>query len=636
MCGIAGILTNRSDLDLHAIACKMRTCLRHRGPDDEGIEELPLAGGYRLCLIHTRLSILDLSSAGHQPMCDPESGSWIVYNGEIYNHQQIRRGMQDVAFRSTSDTETLLKAWARHGSKTLDSLRGMFALALYDGSRKELWLARDRLGIKPLYVAQVEPGTIVFASEVRTILASGFVARRLDPDAIQSYLAFGAVAAPWTMVEGIDSLMPAEALRIDLASPGGALETQRSRYWRVPFESNSAKISYREAVEQLRPVLTEALSLHMLSDVPVGIFLSGGIDSSSLVAALSHAGHKLHTFSVLFGEQEFDESIYARRIAAKFGTDHTELHLEPSHILSGLEDAVSSYDQPSIDGINTFFISQAVRQAGVKVAMSGLGGDELFAGYTSFRLASLLDRPLYRQLAAAARPVLSQVAPGTMRATKLGAILAAKGSRLETYAVFRQVMMSGRRDDLMADASYDGLTPMAESLSRELREAVSQLDAVNAYSLMELSLYMANMLLRDADQMSMAHSIEVRVPLLDHVLVEAVARLPGSLKLSGLHPASKKRLLIDALPVRLPQQVLNRRKMGFVFPWEHWLRRELRTAVACVFADFGALEAVGVLPQAAEELWNDYLAHRPGIRYTDILCLVNLMTWVRQHNLSLN
>src|SRR5438105_13765753 len=296
MCGIAGILTNRADIDLPALLVRMRSALDHRGPDDQGWTEQVLPQGYRLGLAQALLAIIDISQAGHQPMVDPLSDSVINYNGEIYNHQAIRKQLPAAAFHSTSDTETLLKGWVELGEGVLLPLRGMFAFALYDGRRQQFWLVRDRLGIKPLYLSEVEPGTWLFASEVRALLASGLVDRRLNAAALESYLAFGAVPAPWTLIDNVVSLRPAEWWRFDLANGRRGLRPTRLCYWRPPFAPAGAAVPrHEEVVERLRPVLTEAVGLRMLADVPVGVFLSGGIDSSAVVAALASAGHVLRT-----------------------------------------------------------------------------------------------------------------------------------------------------------------------------------------------------------------------------------------------------------------------------------------------------------------------------------------------------
>jgi asparagine synthase (glutamine-hydrolysing) len=633
MCGIAGILTTRPDWDMGSALGQMLRALRHRGPDDEGSGQVTLPGGFRLGLAHTRLSILDLSPAGHQPMADPDSGSWITFNGEVYNHQELRPALSNRHYFSTSDTETILKGWVERGERVLGDLRGMFAFALLDGRRRQLWLVRDRVGIKPLYASRVAPDTWVFASEVRAVLASGMVARRLRAEAVESYLAFGAIAAPWTLIEGVESLLPGECWRFDLDQPGQLPGPVRSRYWLPPFAASPPAVSREEAVERLRPVLEKAAALRMVSDVPVGVFLSGGIDSGAAVALLAHQGYPLHTFSVVFGERPFDESAHSRLVADHFGTKHTELLLRPDDVLAELDRALDSYDQPSIDGLNTYFISQATRRAGVKVALSGLGGDELFAGYSYFRTQERLERPLTRRLAHGLHRALRWWAPGASRTTKLGAVLRAGHDRLARYLVCRMVLGRERRAALLAGPRYRGeLLP--EVVHAQLDGAGRDLGPVNAQSLFELSLYLANMLLRDTDQMSMAHALEVREPLLDHVLVETAAALPGSLKTAPGLRSRLKGLLVDALPAPLPAGLLNRPKMGFVFPWERWLRRELRPRLGELFADAAALQASGLEPAAVRRLWNDYLADRPGIRYSDVFCMANLANWARLHRLQ--
>jgi asparagine synthase (glutamine-hydrolysing) len=524
----------------------------------------------------------------------------------------------------------------------------MFAFALYDGRRRQFWLVRDRLGIKPLYVCQADADTWVFASELRALLASGLVSRRLHAAAVNSYLAFGAVPAPWTLLENVQSLMPGQCWRFDLNAPTGKCVPQRIRYWRPRFAARTAVEPTREeALERLRPVLLEAAALRMVSDVPVGVFLSGGIDSSSVVAALASQGHALRTFSVVFGERAYDESEHSRQVARQFGTKHTELFMHPARVVDEFDEAVGAYDQPSIDGLNTYFISQATREAGVKVALSGVGGDELFAGYSYFRLSERLERLWPRLAARLLHRVLHRMAPRSVRTTKLGAILADRGSRLARYAVYRQVMAPELRRELLAGDTDErrrlkpgrqnedaGQVPLPPDVFAELEAASASLDAVNAHSLLELSLYLANTLIRDMDQMSMAHALELREPLLDHVLVETVAGLPGRLKLAPGRRSRTKGLLVDVLPVALPERILRRPKRGFVFPWEGWLRAELKPQVAALFGEQRTLRAAGLSPCAVGKLWNDFLASEPGVRYADILAVVHLLYWVRQQRLA--
>lgn len=635
MCGIAGILTSKTEMDLGPSLVRMRDALAHRGPDDHGVAEVAIPGGFRLGLAQTRLAILDVSAAGHQPMCDPASQSWIAYNGEAYNHRELRAGLRDVAFQSQTDTETILKAWVARGERTLDSLGGMFAFGLLDQPRRQFWLVRDRLGIKPLYVARVDSHTWAFASEVRALVASRLVPRVIDGWALSSFLALGAVPAPWSLINGIRSLLPGERWCFELKDSSQPLVPERRRYWKPSFPNCTAVAPTREAVlPELRQRLLEATKQQMLSDVPVGVFLSGGVDSTAVVAALAHQGERLRTFSVGFHEQQYDESPHARAIARHFGTEHAELILEPHSVLRDFEQALSAYDQPSIDGLNTYFISREVRQAGVTVALSGLGGDELFAGYPYFRQLQQLDRPLIRWGARLVHQCLRRLARGQVRTTKLGNALAARRNRLAGWLACREVSLPQQRQELLGQSSSLGTNLLPSEVRQYLEAETANLDAVNAQSICEMSLYMADMLLRDTDQMSMAHALEVRVPLLDHRFVVAVATLPGSLKTMSGADSPVKQLLIDALPERLPPGLLNRPKRGFVLPWERWLRQELRSFVADSLLDNAAVVDAGLSPQGVSAVWERFLARRPGVRSSDILGLLSYVSWVRRHGLS--
>lgn len=637
MCGIAGILTTDSALELRPLLRTMLRTLRHRGPDDEGCQELCLAGGTRIGLAHTRLSILDVSAAGRQPMGDPHSGSWITYNGEVYNHRSIRRQFLRGPFHSNTDTETILKAWAAQGDGILASFRGMFAFGLYDGRRQRFWLVRDRLGIKPLYACQLETGTWLFASEVRALLATGLLSRRLHSQAVRSYLAYGAVPAPWTLLDSVESLMPGECWSFDLSTSNARLAPERRPYWAPPFAPRETPaVDRTEAIERIRPVLREAVSLQMLSDVPVGVFLSGGIDSSGIVAVLAHQGFKVHTISMVFGEQQFDESQHSREIARRFGTCHTELLLHPNRVLNDFEEALDAYDQPSIDGQHTYFLSQATREAGIKVALSGLGGDELFAGYSSFHYLNRLEGRLSRLAALLLYPAMRWARPDSPRAWRLGLILNGDGSRMRKLLACHQVFSPERLDSIFPLAQDAASASLPPEVYARLAGRAGELDPTNAHSLLELSLYMGNVLLRDTDQMSMAHALEVRVPLLDHILVEAVAQIPGAMKLSANSRAGTKSMLVDALPTSLPTCVTRRPKMGFVLPWEGWLRNELRDYTSAVLERTPILQAVGLNRTLVHRTWQDFLAHRGGVRASMMLSLINLLHWVGKHGLTIN
>ncbi|HEY0386199.1 MAG TPA: asparagine synthase (glutamine-hydrolyzing), partial [Pyrinomonadaceae bacterium] len=392
MCGIAGILayqerTGVSDREsakakLSAPLARMVESLLHRGPDDNGAEVFQ-AASVSVALGHLRLSILDLSAAGHQPMRDAHTGNWITFNGEIYNFREIRERLDSDPnnWRSESDTEVILRAYERWGRDCLLHLRGMFAFALWDEQRQELFIARDRLGIKPLYYFN-GGGHFLFSSEVRALLASQLVPRKLDAIALWEYLGYQSVPAPRTLIENVRALRPGCWMTVDAAG-----EVNEKSYWdlldNASHEAQAATIG--ESRRRVRELLEESIALHLVSDVPVGAFLSGGIDSSAIVALVREAGQQPRTFSVVFDERAYDENVYARQIASRFQTEHTEVHLTDEALLKQLPSALAAMDQPTGDGINSYVVSRAVRSTGIKVALSGLGGDEFFAGYPSFK-----------------------------------------------------------------------------------------------------------------------------------------------------------------------------------------------------------------------------------------------------------
>src|SRR5271166_4310982 len=393
MCGIFGIVSCGGVVSPDLLEKAARS-LAHRGPDDSGtvIVDCSAAAPCQLGFAHTRLSIIDLSPLGHQPMQDPVTGNWIVYNGEIYNFRELRKELEaaGVEFKSQSDTEVILSAYRVWGESCLTRLGGMFAFALWDAQRKRLLLARDPMGIKPLYYHQSEQ-TFIFASEVRTLLQTGLVPRKADPVGVLSYLAFGSVYEPWTIVEGVKAVPAGHVLTLE----NGSVSTRE--YWNPlpsssPAESTSSSGNGITTADRLPVILRDAVLSHLVSDVPVGVFLSGGIDSSALVAVLSKNGVRANTFSLVFQEEEFDEGQYSREIARRFGTEHHEIPISLQDTLAALPEAICAMDQPTIDGINTYLVSAKTRAAGVKVALTGLGADEMFAGYSNFRRVPKMER----------------------------------------------------------------------------------------------------------------------------------------------------------------------------------------------------------------------------------------------------
>jgi asparagine synthase (glutamine-hydrolysing) len=556
--------------------------LRHRGPDDSGMKIIdlgPEAG--EVGLAHTRLSIIDLSPLGHQPMQDPETGNWLVYNGEIYNFRELRSelGTKGVAFRSQSDTEVILAAYRVWGEGCLDRLRGMFAFGLWDDARGQLLLARDPMGIKPLYYSRTDK-RFVFSSEVRTILRSGLVPPKLDPKGVLSYLAFGSVSEPWTIVEGVSAVPPGQVMTVKNGNVSAReywnplkprISSEQARY----FEGNGA-------VSSLLATLRDAVLQHLVSDVPVGVFLSGGIDSSSLVAILSQNGVRPNTFSLVFREKEFDESGYSRVTARRFNSEHHEISISQSHAVEGLPSALHAMDQPTIDGINTYLVSAHARGSGVKVALTGLGADEMFAGYSNFRRVPRMERltSVSGRLPKMARRTIAKtvavMAGKSNRGRKLAVLAENDESSAHPYFVARTLFGASEREILFASGNYEEAErELAFLLNASVTESAC-LDPVNRVSYLESRCYLKNTLLRDSDGMSMAHGLELRVPFLDRALVETCFRIPGANKLRGKTPKS---LLLRSLGVELPAEIVQRPKRGFTLPFERWLRGEMRPEV---------------------------------------------------------
>jgi asparagine synthase (glutamine-hydrolysing) len=613
MCGILGAVGSPDEVREECLLTGL-TALAHRGPDDCGWHVISQGGTqpFSIFLGNRRLAILDLSPAGHQPMHDRETGSWIIYNGEIYNFREIRSELEsyDISFKSQSDTEVILKAYCKWGAGCLDHFRGMFAFAIWDARTRELFLARDRFGEKPLYYFHRD-GLFLFASEVRSLLQTGLVARQLDDVGLMEYLRYGSVSDPATLVRGVRSLPPAHCL---LLKDGKA--TLR-KYW----DLNSAERELAaprpvrhidgETVAELRTLLEDAILLRTVSDVPVGIFLSGGIDSSSLVALLSRRHPNLSTFSVVFKELDYSEAQYSRSISTRFGTDHHEIVISSHAVMTSLPNIIGAMDQPTVDGVNTYIISRETRRMGYKVALSGLGADEIFAGYETFKTVPRMERfawgastvnPAVRHmLASVIRMVISRRSP---RAEKLAVLIEGDTSIPHPYALARTLFMPRqlRRLSLATDGIdvHTAKAPLADIL-----KWAERFDPINRNSYLELRHYMPNTLLRDSDFMSMAHGLELRVPFIDHKLVESLFRIPGASKLERGLP---KCLLIEAVQGLLPQQVVHRPKRGFTFPFEIWLKKEMRQDMEDVLLDTSANLSAGIDRKFVATVWTDFLA----------------------------
>jgi asparagine synthase (glutamine-hydrolysing) len=554
----------------------MTASQRHRGPDDHGVHAVHERDPGAV-LGHRRLAVIDLSPGGHQPMIDPGTGAWLVLNGEIYNYRELRAELRDHGHRfvSETDAEVLLKAHAMWGDACVGRLRGMFAFAIWqparNGQSPYLLLARDHLGVKPLYYATVPHG-LLFASELRAILASGLIARRCDPAGLRSYLGYGSVQEPLTLVRGIHSLPPAHTL----AWREGTLAI--TRYWRLPSPDLGASRARSALVRTVRDALAEAARLQLVADVPLGAFLSGGTDSTAVTALAQEAsGHRLTTVSLAFDEREFDEGDHARLVAQRLGTKHHAYRLTAQDVAREWRDALAAFDQPSVDGLNTYFVSRAARQVGLTVALSGVGGDEVFGGYDGYRRALLADRwaSHLRPLPDSLRRYLARHLEPLARTEALRKAVSLLRDTTAPYRVARQLFDEPQATELLLPELGRAAAGWDDRL-RVLAAEAAAYDPVNRASALELGTYMVSTLLRDTDQMSMAHGLEVRVPLLDHRLVETVFQVRGQDKVGEPWP---KPLLTKALGTMLPAASATRPKQGFELPFDAWLRGPLRDVV---------------------------------------------------------
>ncbi|MCK5134024.1 MAG: asparagine synthase (glutamine-hydrolyzing) [Candidatus Sabulitectum sp.] len=569
MCGIAGIYGACEDTEIRL--SRMAAAMARRGPDGHGIWQDADAG---IGLAHTRLSIIDLSCAGYQPMTYGDKRFWITFNGEIYNYQELRRELEGggAIFATHTDTEVILAGWARWGHGVLDRLRGMFAFAIWDVLNRSLALCRDRMGIKPLLWAEAKAG-FVFGSTLKAIKESGFVEPIIEPNGIFDLLATGSVCQPGTMIRSVHSLDPGTCL---LVGPGSLRES--IRYWDLTgavtaLQPTLARYSYTDAVRLIRDLLDEACRYNLIADVPVGSFLSGGVDSTAITALMSRHMHSpVKSFSIGFEEtggmrHELDD---ARLAASYIGCDHTEIVVTGRDIEAAFDDLVSTIDQPSFDGTNTFLVSRAAG-ATVKVALSGLGGDELFAGYGHFALLRNAASPT-AGLRERLSTMLHSIRPNrfTMPSVRVSAMR--RLALTERYARLRRGLTDddivyALREELIKSFTPGFLEVYIGSVLGQIEDSVAQT------SLVECRHYLLNTLLRDADAMSMGHGIEVRPMMLDHRLVEHSLALPSHFKLQG---SRQKAILKDSVADMLPPSLLTRPKTGFTLPLGWWLRHELR------------------------------------------------------------
>jgi len=627
MCGISGKLYFDSARFVEPeVLERMNSALAHRGPDDAGIYcDGPIG------LAHRRLSIIDLSPAGHQPMSNEDGTIWIVFNGEIYNFQSLRPDLlhRGHRFRSNTDTEVILHLYEDHGTDCLRFLRGMFAFALWDGPRRQLFLARDRLGKKPLSYQQ-DAQTLRFASEVKAILQDSEMAARPDPVGISHYLTYGYVPGSGSAFLGVRKLPPGHYLTWRDG------RTEVVRYWRLRRDQKQERPE-EEWCQEILARLEEAVRLRMISDVPLGAFLSGGIDSSAVVALMSRAGAgPVKTFSIGFEEPEYDELKYARQVAERFGTEHHELVVRPDAVAI-LPKLAWHYDEPFADSsaVPTYYVAQMTRQH-VTVALNGDAGDESFGGYDRYvanLLAASFDRwpgaGLLRHAIRCGLHLLPQSGTRTSLLYRGRRFLDGLADAPERrYARWLCHFYGDRKAELCTPEflAAAGEVDALEILLASYRESDAP-DFGDATLGVDAGLYLPDDLLVKVDIASMAHSLEARSPFLDHEFMEFAATIPFELKVRG---RVKKYILKRALAGLLPDQILYRPKMGFGVPIDHWLRHELRDMAYDTLLSTQAVDRGYFRPDVVRRMLDEHVQRKASWHYL-LWTLLMLELWHRTY-----
>ncbi|MEM9052457.1 MAG: asparagine synthase (glutamine-hydrolyzing) [Bacteroidota bacterium] len=621
MCGIAGIYGAKNQNHSKSRLEKMSAKLSHRGPDADGYYL-----GDSIGLAHRRLSILDLSVTANQPMTDHTGRYTLVFNGEIYNFQELKKLLKGYPFKSNGDSEVLLAGLSKWGISFVNECNGMFAFALWDNQKEELFLCRDRLGIKPLYYLRKDE-EILFSSELRSLTAGLESSPNLNRTALPEYLRYQTVSGPSSILEGVYALPAGSFMHIS------DNEQEIKYYWKLAESARTdmMRLPYDDVIRSIRMTLEASVQRRLVSDVSLGVFLSGGIDSSAIVALGSkYNSIPLKTFTIDFQEEEYSEARYAKLIADKFQTDHQRISLAPEELMKQLPEALRSMDHPSGDGINSFVVSNAARQAGMKVALSGLGGDELFAGYPIFKqFHSLQNKKWLLSFPKFVRDIAGKILevrqPG-IASSKSRRVLTQEQFDLEyIYPYSREVVDEAEGREML---TFDGVEKSVYNIVKALVGYGSKgfsLPILSHVTVAEIATYLENILLRDTDAMSMAHSLEVRVPFLDHELVSMV------LGVSDMHkyPHSPKKVLVDALGEDLPAEIVHRPKMGFTFPWAIWMRSDLKEFCGDMIHQLGKRDEF--VDATLQKRWNAFLKGDSKVTWSRIWHLCVLEAWLTEN-----
>ena len=632
MCGITGIVGHQiNNSSYHSAIKKMNDAIAHRGPNSEGIwnDEYCFLG-------HRRLSIIDLSEAGNQPFLSQDGRYIMVYNGELYNYKDLKLELQRAEhgskhlpyiFKTNTDTEVILASYLRWGIDCVKRFNGMFAFAIWDKQEQKLVIARDRMGIKPLYY-HFKNNVLLFGSEIRALIQSGLIDKKINLKSVAEYIQYTTVHAPNTILQDVLILMPGHILELQQ----GNLKIQQ--YWNINDFANPKnnkykdELTYKETCTKVNELLTASVERRLVADVPFGAFLSGGIDSSAIVGLMSKvSSEKVQTFNISFDEGEFSEAKYAKQIATKFNTQHHEIKLTPNDFLKQLPEALAAIDHPSGDGPNSYIVSKATKNAGITMALSGLGGDELFAGYDIFKRYYELEKKGWLNLIPGKGLLGKALAAKkkSVQGDKMAEILA-----LDTINGFNAYPINRK---LFNQKDYKGLLKENYNADSFIKNVIKKSETdkkhiLSRVSLFEIQTYMQNILLRDADQMSMAVALEVRVPFLDYKLVEFTLSVKDEYK----YPLTPKKILVDALGDLLPDNIVNRPKMGFTLPWKEWLKNDLKDFCEENIVQFSKRSFVN--REAVLLIWNRFLKNDPKITWSRVWHLVILNNWINTHQIE--
>ena len=614
MCGISAIIHPIETHRVRETLELMNAAMAHRGPDADGCYTNENIG-----LGHRRLSIIDKETSANQPMLSFNKKWVIAFNGEIYNYVELKANeLQGVSFQTESDTEVIIELFQKYGIECLSKLKGMFAFVLHNIETAETFVVRDRYGMKPLYYS-MQNNVCLIASELRALLASDAIPRKLNRSALEEYIETQTVCAPNTLIENVQLLEAGHYLHFNKK------ETTKHCYYRL-LDNTSYELSDKTSTQELlRSTLRESVNQHMRADVPFGAFLSGGIDSSLLVGLMSEIRtEKINTFQISFEEEAFDERKYAQLVAKKFNTRHHEINLSANAFLKDIPAAIAAIDFPSGDGPNTYAVSKAAKEAGITVAISGLGGDELFAGYPVFQYMQSIEKSFLLKLSyplrKSASALLNSISSSRSLRKKAELLGLPKANLASAFPLVRNVW---KTNELITRTTKHFEIENNFNFIFEKKYPL-----LNRVSAAEIESYMQHVLLRDSDQMSMAHSLEIRVPFLDHQVVELATHLSTNLK----NPTSAKKFLTETFADLLPHEVVNRTKMGFTLPWSVWMKNELREFTEEGFNELYKQDVIN--EKVLRKAWNKFILGNEEKSFISFWHLSVLGHWMKNNSIK--